>query len=339
MLRDPFPTDGIPFYKGRRVVVTGASGLIGSYAVKLLKESGAKVRALIHHRPANEFTRLADYVVHADLMHPVDIGEKLQGFDIVIGCAGVTGGVNLPKIDPVSYVGPASVMAMNTLHACWKEKVERFGYLSSTTVYMPAEHAVAEGEEALLLGEPYPLYRGISHSKRFLEKLCRYYHETTGIGVGIVRPAGAYGRFDNFDEMSSHVIPGVIGRAERFKRGAITGRNDSKFEVWGDGQDVRDFIHSQDVARSLLIAVAESPKAEPMNAASGIPTTTGQLARTILDAVGLPSTELAFRPDKPSALKTRLVSTVRAESLGFKAEISLKAGIADTVAWIRENNR
>jgi GDP-L-fucose synthase len=326
-LKDMFPTDGVDFYKGKKVTVTGATGLIGSYAVKLLKESGAYVRAIVHTRTPNEFTKLADETKCFDMGVPHDARKAVEGSDIVIGCAGITGGVNLPKIDPVSYVGPATAMVINTLQACVERTVERFGYLSSTTVYPPADYPLTEAEADIPL-ELYPLYRGIGISKRFLEKLCLYYHETTQLGVGIVRPAGAYGRFDNFDEATSHVVPGMIVRACR---------RENKFVAWGDGHDVRDFVHAQDVARGLLLATAKSPNAEVFNVASGTAITTRTLAETILDASGS-NAELVFDTSKPSALRIRRVDVSKAWTvLGWKPQIALRDGMRDTVQWMESS--
>jgi GDP-L-fucose synthase len=330
---DPFATkgEGLEFYKDKKVAVTGATGLIGSYAVKLLKEAGATVRAVVHERMDNDFTEMADDIWEHNLLTQGETEDAIADVEIVIGCAGITGGVNLPKIDPVSYVGPASVIAMNTIHACWKFKVKRFGYLSSTTVYAPSDRAVRE-EDSELPGDLYPLYRGIGQSKRFLEKLCRYYHETTGLGVGVVRPAGAYGRFDNFDEKTSHVMPGMIERARKPDE-------ENKFEVWGDGHDVRDFVHAQDVARGLLLATALRPDATPFNIASGVGVTTGTLAETVLRALGSKK-EVTFDPSKPTALKTRLVDISRARDvLKFEPQISLYDGIKDVIAWREEDSK
>jgi GDP-L-fucose synthase len=332
MLRDPFPTDGVRYFRDKKVVVTGASGLIGSYAVKVLKESGAYVRAIVHSRPPTDFTRLADQVIFSDFSSPPSAASAVAGFEVVIGCAGITGGVNLPKLDPVSYVGPATAMVINTLQACHEQKVSRFGYLSSTTVYAPANIAVKE-EDVEMSHPLYPLYRGIGESKRFLEKLCSYYCETTGLGVGVVRPSGAYGRFDNFNQQSSHVLPGMVERAIL----SVEHKNKT-FEIWGDGLDVRDFIHAQDVARCLLMATADKPDAMPFNTASGVGVTTMELAKTVLAAVTEDPLPIEPKPDKPSALRVRLVNVDRAaQLLGFRSQISLADGVRDVVAWRRGN--
>lgn len=336
MIKDPFPltsSRGLEYLIARRVAVTGASGLIGSYVVKFLRELGAEVRAIIHDRPPNEFTKMANEIVQVDLscgvgVHGAAANSKIfEGCSVVASCAGITGGVNLPSHDPVSYVGPASVIAMNTLHAAHLARVERIGWLSSTTVYPPLDRPATE-DDSRLPDALYPLYRGIGESKRFLEKLFAYYHETAGIGAAVVRPSGAYGRFDNFDERTSHVLPGMVTRALKLEPGQL-------FDVWGDGEDVRDFIHAQDVARCLLLAISKDVTARPYNVASGLGVTTKMLARAVLNAVGS-VTDIRTQPNMPTALRRRLVDVSRAkEELGFVAQIPLARGVQDVVDYRR----
>lgn len=314
----------IDFYRGKRVVVAGASGLIGSYAVKLLKESGAFVRAVVHDRRGNELSELADEQVSANLLTMSDAVDAVHGFEIVINCAGLTGGIGYERSDPVSYVGPATSLAINVIHASYLEKVERTCFLSSTTVYPASDMPIAEGN--LDMGtDPYPLYAGIGWSKRFLEILCKYYYEKVGLKSGIVRPTGAYGRYDNFDEKSSHVLPGMIHRALLAK---------DRFMIWGDGGDVRDFVHAEDVARGLLLATAVAPN-DPFNLGSGVGVSTLDLAKLVLKIAGS-GAEIITDPNRPVAIRKRLVDVGKARRLlGFVPEISLEDGIRDTLEWYR----
>lgn len=315
------------FYAGKKCVVTGASGLIGSYVVKLLKEAGAHVRAICHRRETNDLTTLADEVYWLDLSVPACARDAVRDAEIVMSCAGITGGIGLPAIDAVSYVGPASVITMNTLHACAQEKVKHFGFLSSTTVYAPSGFPVTESY-VNSSEELYPLYRGIGESKRFLEKLCSYYAEKTDLMTAVIRPSGAYGRYDNFDEKTSHVLPGLVNRA------LALGENE-KFEVWGDGEDTRDLVHAEDVARCLLLATEKITDGRPVNAASGQGITTKNLAKAILFLAGKYNT-IVTNSTKPSALKTRLVDIALAKSLlGYEPKISLEEGIKDVIEWRR----
>ena len=320
-MREP---TAIEWYRGKRVCVTGSTGLIGRYVVRVLRVSGAHVHAVGGASRAG-----GEWPVEGakfDLMVPGDATLAVMGCEIVIGCAGITGGAGLHAVDPLGFVGPATTMVENTLHACHLEKVERFGFISSTTVYPPSDEPVREGYETT--GPPYEGYWGVGESKRWLEKLCRYYHEKVGLKVAVIRPSGVYGRHDNFDERTGHVVPSLINRALR--------NPGSAFEVWGDGGDTRDLVHAQDVARGLLLAVSRSEDADPFNIASGVGVTTGELALRVLDAVGRPGEGIVTRPDKPTALRTRLVDISKARAvLGYEPEITLAEGLADTVAWRR----
>ena len=164
----------LDFYRNRRVCVTGATGLIGSYAVKLLVQAGAKVTAIRHKRyseayvggPINDFTELAERHYTYDLLDPKQALLAVDGEEIVVNCAGITGGIGIVKQDPISYVGPATTLACNVIHACHLSRA-RLGFLSSTTVYAAQDTPVVERPE-VYLDEPYRLYWGIGWSKRYL---------------------------------------------------------------------------------------------------------------------------------------------------------------------------
>lgn len=375
----------LSFFKGLRVVVTGATGLIGSYVCKLLDESEAYVRAVAHRHRLDQpdekdrrfhFNGPRFELAGADLLKFEDAREATcSPVDVVLSCAGLTGGVGLTKVDPISYVTLATTIALNTLHAAQAAGVPLFGFLSSTTVYPPwdlpvversAGFAIRPGEPSTHVPyegdpskppwpameyyrEPYPLYAGIGYAKRFLEQTCAYVSDRTKTKCAIVRPSGAYGRFDNFDEGTSHVVPGMIQRALKLKSGYAMrkdGACDTIFEpftIWGDGQDVRDIVHAQDVALGLLLATAATGRgaiqpADPFNIASGSAISTKELAAAVLSAAGRVA-EIVCDPSKPTALRTRRVSIKKAQRvLGYDPQIELDAGLHDVVQFLRETS-
>ncbi len=314
------------FYRDNLVVVTGATGLNGSYLVKAASEKGAKVRAVAHLRAPNEFTKLANEIVKADLMEAESTRKAVRGANVVIHAGGITGGVPLSVNDPGALVAPNAVISSQIIDACAREKVGRLGFISSTVVYPPSDQPVRE--EQAWSGEPYDLYFGIAWVKRFAEKLCKFYYDKCGLKIAIVRPSGVYGRYDNFDENASHVLPAFIKRA-------LSGAD--PFVVWGDGNDVRDFVHASDLAEGILLMVEKNPTCDPVNIASGAPCTTRELAEIVLRAVGSKSA-LRFDSSKPTALPVRRVDITKAKSLGYEPKVSLENGIADTVAWYRTKN-
>src|SRR5438445_12664945 len=94
------------FYDGKKVAVTGGSGLVGSYVIKALAESGAKVRAIVHRRPPNEYTRMATEIVSKNLMSQDDAREAVAEAEIVFAAGGITVGMPLELNDPVALVTP-----------------------------------------------------------------------------------------------------------------------------------------------------------------------------------------------------------------------------------------
>lgn len=297
----------------------------GSHVVKALVERGAKVRAVVHTRPSNEYTKMADEIVTKDLMILSEAQDAVRGTDIVIHTAGITGGVPLAVNDPGALVAPNAVINSQVIHACAKEKVERLGFTSSTVVYPPLEWPVKE-EEAWN-GDPYPLYYGISWVKRFSEKICKYYSDVYGLKVAVVRPSGVYGRYDNFNEKSGHVLPAFIWRALQ---------KTNPFVIWGDGNDVRDFLHASDLANGILLATEKHAVNDPINLASGQPVTTRELAEIILKAAGN-GAKIVCDPSKPTALKVRMIDISKARKLlGYEPKVSLREGIQDTINWYKD---
>lgn len=318
------------FYKGKRVTVLGATGLMGSYMVAELSKLGAEVRAVHNVRPPTDFTFMADTIKGPfNLLSLNEARDAVEGSDIVMNCAGVTGGVGLAVNNPTVFVGSNVILCANILEACHREKVERVGHLSSTVVYAPSDTPVKEKDLDMSV-EPYPLYFGIGWAKRFMEKLCEFYFKTVNLKIGVVRPSGAYGRFDNFNEKTSHVLPAFINRALREK---------DRFEIWGNGKDVRDLVHASDIVRGLLLAVMKLPYADPVNIASGEPVTTLELAKIVLTSVGS-TAKIVLDKSKPSALPIRTVDISKARLvLGFEPKIKLKDGVWDTIEWYRRQQR
>ena len=103
-------------------------------------------------------------------------------------------------------------------------------------------------------------------------------------------------------------------------------------EVWGDGSPIRDFIYSEDVARGMLHMV-ENEITEPVNLASGTGVTIKDLAFMISEYFNV---GLSFDESKPNGDMKRILSTERAESYGFKPQVSLNEGIHRTINWYKE---
>jgi GDP-L-fucose synthase len=138
----------------------------------------------------------------------------------------------------------------------------------------------------------------------------------------IVRPANIYGKWDVFSDKAT-VIGSLINK----------GYQDDVLNVWGDGTPIRDFIYSKDVARGMLHMV-ENKVTEPVNLGSGTGVTIKEISEIIANYF---SKDIIWDSEKPMGDKKRLMSVERAESYGFKPQVSLENGLIRTMKWYEEN--
>jgi GDP-L-fucose synthase len=310
------------FYAGKRVLVTGGTGLIGRPLVELLLGRGAGVRVASLDEPSRapagtEFQRV-------DLRDFDACRRVCEGMDIVFQLAGVKGSPAMTARRPASFFVPTLTFSVNMMEAARRAGVARYLFTSSVGVYAPAE---IFREDDVWQTFPSPNDRFAGWAKRMGELQAEAYRIEYGWNdISIVRPANVYGPFDNFDPENAMVIPSLIRRA-------LDGEN--PLTVWGDGSPVRDFIHARDVAAGMLLAV-EKGVTEPINLGSG----TGVSIREIVEIVAAnvtPRPAIRWDTGKPSGDAKRLMDMTRARGHGFAPTIAIADGIAETVAWYREH--
>jgi len=315
-------------YKGKNVLVTGGTGLIGSHLVELLIKGGADIRAVVHTRRAPIELRDVD-IVHGDLTKWASCVEAAKGMDYVFHLAAVVGGVGRNVAHPAGMFTPNILMNTQMLEAARLEGVERYLYTSSACVYPGNLDFFAE--ERGWNGPPARSNAAYGWVKRMGELQAQAYFEEYGMKIAIVRPTNAYGPRDNFDLETSHVIPALI-------RKAVERHN--PFVVWGTGESTRDLIHARDIARGMLLALEKYPVADPVNLATGRSIKIKDLARLILKLSGYENAQVVFDQNRPTGQVERKVSIVKAkEKIGFVAQISLEEGLKETVDWYRAFGR
>ena len=310
------------FYEGKTVLVTGGTGFVGDYIVQELLKRGASVRVPIHKRPL----RIRDEricTMQADLTKVEDCRAAAKGIDYVFHAAGAVGAAAVTPISLMEAITMNLTLTAQMLRAGWVEDVKRLLLFSSSTVYPVTSHAVKE-EEAWN-GSPHPAYLGYGWMRRYLEKLGGFVVANSNVKIAVVRPTAVYGRWDNFDPATSHVIPALIRKAVE--------RQDP-YEVWGNGEEARDFLHAADLARGSLLALERYATCEPINVGYGKATTIKEIVFMILNAARYDKAKVVFNASRPTSIPFRLVDISKAERvLGFKPEVPLEKGLSDTVRW------
>lgn len=310
------------FYKGKRVLVTGGTGFVGTHIVEELLKQGANVRITVHKRaPVIQEARIE--TVPVDLTQQDECVRAATGIDYVFHAAGAVAAAGVMSTNPMAAISSNLILTVQMLQAAWTANVERFLIFSSSTAYPPADYPIRE--EELWERPTYPFYFGYGWMRRYFERLGEFVASKSDVQIAIVRPTAVYGRWDNFNLETSHVIPALIRKAVE---------KVNPYEVWGTGDEVRDFLHVSDLARGCLLMLEKCANCDPVNIGYGKAITIREIVSTILAVAGHSEANIVFNSSKPTAIPFRMVDTSKAKRLlNFEPAISLDQGIRDTVEW------
>ncbi len=315
------------FYKNKRVLVAGGTGFVGYHIARELRSAGAHVVITQHERPFPDPDTAGFEFIRADLSDINDCLRCMNGVDVVMHAAGSVGAAGVGPIAQMELIRKYLVLTAQILEAAWKHSVQRILLFSSSTVYPVADHPVRE-EEAWT-GPPYSGYLGYGWMRRYCEMIGTFVATASPVKVAIIRPSAVYGRYDNFNPGSSHVVPALIKRAVE---------KENPFVVWGSGNEVRDFLHITDFARACLLAVEKYAECAPVNIGYGKAVTVKEIVHHILAAAGHDRADVMFDATKPTALPFRMVDTSLAKNvLGFEPRVSLEDGLKDTIDWFLQH--
>ncbi len=318
-------------FKDKKILVAGGAGFIGTNLIKRFLALGAdNIRATSHRKEPTILNKRVEYM-KCDLTKKEDCQKVVKGVDYVFMCAANTSGAGVMENTPLVHVTPNVLMNTLVLEASYEAKVKKFLYFSTNAVYPITDYPVKE--EEMMKGDLFEKYFCVGWMKRFTEILCEMYATKikNPMKVVVVRPANTYGPYDDFEWETSHVIPALIRKAvERHE----------PIEVWGDGNDIKDFIYIEDLVEGVLLAMEKIETFDPVNIATGKPCTIKEVLNAILIADNYQDAKIVFNSSKPTMIPKRLIDTSKAKKLlGFEAKTSLIDGIKRTVEWYRKEGR
>ena len=297
------------FYEGKKVLVTGAGGLVGTYRNREVPSWVGDLETM-----------------QCNFMDIEDVKKAVEGMDIVFVCSANTSGAGVMAHDPLQHITPNLIMNSTLMEESYRAGVERFFFVSSATTYPPADYPIKEDE--VFDGEPYKTYFGVGWMKRYTEILGQFYHRNNLMKIAMVRPANIYGVQGEFSDETGHVLPALIRRALE---------KQDPYVVWGNPDVVRDFTHSKDMARACLDVVEKYAVCDPINIASGNLVTIGESVDLILKYANHNVTP-QYDETKPVTIQYRALDTTKAKDvIGYKPTIAFEDGIQETVNWIMEN--
>ncbi|KER06997.1 GDP-L-fucose synthase protein [Marine Group I thaumarchaeote SCGC AAA799-E16] len=301
-------------FTGKRVLVTGGNGFLGSRIVSILQKKG--VSDLIIPDSKLDDLRLKE-----------NCSKVTKNIDIVFHTAAKVGGIGLNQEKPGELFYDNLMMGVNLLEESRKNNVEKFISLGTICSY-PKFTPLPFKEDDIWSGYPEETNAPYGLAKKMLLVQSNAYKEQYGFRSITVFPTNLYGPGDNFDDSSSHVIPALIKKINN----AIKSNQDS-IVLWGDGTPTRDFLFVDDAAKGIVLAAEKYEKTEPLNLGSGEEISIHDLAQLIMKIMGV-NLKIKWDTTKPNGQPRRCISSERAKNeIGFVAETSLELGLKQTIEW------
>jgi GDP-L-fucose synthase len=306
--------------KGKRIVVTGGGGFLGSFVVDALRARGCEQVFVPRKR---------DF----DLTTPEGIAKMFAAYrpEVIFHLAAVVGGIGANKENPGSFFYQNAIMGLHLIEAARVHGVEKTIVAGSICSY-PKFTPVPFKEDDLWNGYPEETNAPYGVAKKSLLVMCQAYRQQYGMNAIFLMPVNLYGPRDNFDLESSHVIPALI-------RKAIEARDSGAGEIvcWGDGSPTREFLYVEDAAEGLIRGAEQYDGADPVNLGSGFEVSIKDLTEKIARLSGFQGS-LEWDTARPNGQPRRMLDTTRAwERFGFRAKVDLEAGLAKTIAWYEQN--
>ena len=302
---------------GKRVIVTGGAGFLGSQLVGKLKQ-GRGCRSVF-------VPRSRDY----NLVENADVARLYKDFpcDVVIHLAAQVGGIGANRANPATFFYNNLMMGVQLMEHARRSGVEKFVAIGTICAY-PKFTPVPFKEKDLWNGYPEETNAPYGLAKKMLLVQSQAYRQQYGFNSIFLLPVNLYGPGDNFDLEASHVIPAMI---RKFAEAKESGKKE--VVLWGDGSPTREFLYVEDCAEGILLATEKYDKPEPVNLGSGKEIRIRDLAGLIKGLVGF-NGKIIWDKSKPNGQPRRRLDVSRAKrEFGFSAKTGFEPGLKKTVEW------
>jgi len=295
-----------------RVLVTGASGVIGVALVAELRAHGYRNVVTVSSRDCD--------LRREGAVSRLFRSERPQAlFHLAARVYGIMGNTH-HRAD--AYLDNVRINT-NVVEAARRAQVKKVVAMGSTAMYSDSV-PLPMREEDVWLGPPHPSEAPYAHAKRGMLAQLEAYREECGLDFALAISTNLFGPHDRFDERWGHVVPSLISKVHN----AV--EQGTELRVWGTGTPQRDFLYSADAARALrLIGEGHSGT---INLASGAPVTVRVLVDTLVEVSGYKGS-VSWDASMPDGQRMREYDTSRLRALGFVPRHTLQAGLTATFRW------
>lgn len=302
-----------------KIYVAGHRGLAGSSIVRRLRAAG--------------YNNLVQRT-HAELdltdQGAVEAFFETERPEYVFLAAAKVGGIHANNTYPAEFIRDNLAIQTNVIHSAWKNGARKLLFLGSSCIY-PKFAPQPMPESCLLTGELEPTNEWYAIAKIAGIKMCQAYRRQYGFDAISLMPTNLYGPGDNFDLQNSHVLPALLRKFHEARM-----RGDEEVVVWGTGTPRREFMHVDDLGAAAVFLMENYSDEAFVNVGVGSDVSIRELAEIVKEVTGFQG-RIVQDTSKPDGTPRKLMDVSRLDSLGWKAQVELREGVAQTYAWFVEH--
>jgi len=303
----------------KKVLIFGGNGLVGSSSSRIFSES-------------DNYEVFSSTRKDTDLFNFKDTQKTINAFnpDIIINCAAKVGGILANNNLRTEFILENLKININIFEACINNPNITIINLGSSCIY-PLNAPNPIKESSFMEGKLEETNSPYAMAKLSGIEIGRSLNKQYGHKVLNLMPTNLYGPNDNFDESSSHVIPGLIRRMYSAKlEGA------SVFNVWGDGTPLREFLYVDDLSNAIKFVIENDINEDLLNIGFGEEISIKELALKIKKIINFTG-DIEFDKTKPNGNPRKLLDTTLIRNYGWQPEFSLDKGLELSFNWFTQN--
>ena len=303
----------------KKILILGSNGMVGTSVVKSF-ENSTHFQVIKSNRDDTDLFNFEETNKLISKTNP----------DILINAAAKVGGIVANNQQRTEFLIENLKININILESCIPFNNIKVINLGSSCIYpLNAKNPISETE--FMNGKLEPTNSPYAMAKLTSIELGDAMNKQYGHKVINLMPTNLYGPNDNFSEVDSHVIPGLIFRMEKAKK-----ENNPTFSIWGSGKPLREFLHVDDLSNAIKFIIENEINDNLINIGSGDEVSIKSIAETIKKVSDYKG-DLNFDTTKPDGNPRKLLDSTKILKLGWKPQISLTDGLKTTYKWFKKN--
>ena len=306
----------------KKILITGGSGMVG--------------KNFLEHQDINNFTVLHPSSNEVNLLQLDQVKNYLNIHkpDLIIHAAGKVGGILANIKNPVNFLSENTDMGKNIVLAARENEIKNLINLSSSCVYPKNINKPLE-EDTILTGQLEPTNEGYALAKIHTQRLCQYINqENHNYLYKTLIPCNLFGRHDNFNLTTGHLLPNIINKIYVAKK-----NNDPEVLIWGNGSVRREFMYTSDLIDCLFYSINHFNRLPfVMNVGIGFDYSVLEYYKAVADAFSWKG-KFKFDLSKPVGQKQKLVSIKKLNDFGWQNRTGLEKAINETIRFFSKGNK